>query len=76
MHCQWASWEQNGECPQPCGAGWQNFSREKIVVERYGGKCNNLYTKKLKELITRLNKSSTVSHLASLVPAANVNKEP
>ena len=43
--CQWGSWKPIGNCSQPCGNGTQNFTREKTVIEQYGGECDNIYEK-------------------------------
>jgi len=39
VHCEWSNWEK-GECSKECGAGTQNNTRTKLVVEAHGGTCS------------------------------------
>ena len=38
VDCQWSNWNYGG-CSMPCGTGWQNMYRTKLVVEKNGGSC-------------------------------------
>ena len=40
VNCQWGEWNEDSECSKSCGGGTQTRSRSKIVVEKYGGKCD------------------------------------
>ena len=39
IHCAWGPWKE-GQCSVTCGAGIKVDTREKTIVEKYGGVCD------------------------------------